>query len=86
MLSKQEMEDIWHNKPIGYLKSQISKLKKLKTYSCSVMPYKQVYGETAVFTVKAETVYTAELKAIELYKAKYPSSEWKDYNTNARLV
>lgn len=86
MLSKEEMEDIWQNKPIGYLKSQMSRLKKLKKYSCVVVPYKYVYGEKDVFVVKVETVYSAELEAIELYKAKYPSSEWEVYKVNVRLV
>lgn len=86
MLSKEEMEDIWNNKPIGYLKGQMSRLKKLKKYSCNVVPYKEVYGEKEIFLVKAETTYAAELSAIELYKAKYPSSEWENFKVNMRLV
>lgn len=86
MLTKAEMEDIWKNKPIGYLKNEISKLKKLKYYSCDVMPYKQVYGVKETFIVRADTMYTAELYAIEFYKAKYPPDEWKDYKVNVRLV
>lgn len=71
ILSKTEMEDIWHNKPVGYLKTEKARLKKYKKYICSVQPYKYDYGVHEEFVVLAVSKYDAELRATDEYKKKH---------------
>ena len=85
MLTKEEMEDIWNNRPIGYLKSRMSEIKKLKNYVCEVKPYKWIYGTKDNFAVRSINQSTAEFAAIEMYKTKYPSEEWVDFKVNVKL-
>lgn len=82
ILSKAEMEDIWHNKPVGYWDRYKKTLKKQKFFSVEVQACKYVYGENETFAVKALTKYEAEETAKALYRKKhnvdkYPT--WKLY-------
>lgn len=71
ILTKEQMEDIWRNKPVGYLKIEKERLKKHKKYTCSVTPVYQNFGIRDEFVVFAISKYDAELKATEEYKKKY---------------
>ena len=82
ILSKQEIEDIWYNKPVGYYQDLKKKLKKQKFYSVELQTYQYSYGVKEAFAVKATNKYEAELAAKELYKKKYDVEKypnWKIY-------
>jgi hypothetical protein len=78
VLSKTEMEDIWNNKPHGYFSSEKKRLKQYKRYSCSVAPYKNVYGTRETFVVLATSKYDAEFKARDEYMKKHDITEFKE--------
>jgi hypothetical protein len=42
ILSKAEMEDIWYNKPVGYLQTLKKKLAKSKKYKVTLEPYTKI--------------------------------------------
>lgn len=71
ILTKEQMEDIWRNKPVGYLKAEKARLKKYKKYACTVTPFVQTYGVKEEFVVQAVSKYDAELRATDEYKKKY---------------
>lgn len=71
MLSKQEMEDIWHNKPIDYLKTFNKKMKGAKMYKVHLTPIKYDTCETEAFEVRAKTKDGAVFAAKEEYYKKY---------------
>jgi hypothetical protein len=41
MLNKAEMEDIWNNKPVDYLKTMMKKNKNTSLYKVTVQPYER---------------------------------------------
>lgn len=71
MLSKQEMEDIWHNKPIDYLKSFNKKMKGSKMYKVHLTPIKYDTSETEAFEVRAKSKDDAVAAAKEEYCKKH---------------
>jgi hypothetical protein len=71
VLSKSEMEDIWHNKPVNYLKVLKQKMKGAKMYRVNLTPIKYEKGETEVFEVRAKTKADAEFIAKNEYTKKH---------------
>ena len=63
MLTKQEMEDIWNNKPIDYLKNIVKKNKNLKKYKVTFKPYSYTYHDEITATVMAKNSRDAEFAA-----------------------
>jgi len=62
-LTKQEMEDIWNFKPVGYLKFHNKKTKGMKKYKVTFKPYTYVYHEEITAVVIAKDVREAERMA-----------------------
>lgn len=72
-LSKQEMEDIWQNKPYGYWKQFREKHKGLKRFNVTIQPYKRDYYERREVVVMAKNKDSAfdaaRVKLQDEYKA-----------------
>lgn len=54
MISRSEMEDIWNNKPYGYLKVLKKKLKNKKKYRVKLQPYSYNFHDTYEIEVMAK--------------------------------
>lgn len=83
-LTKAEMEDIWHNKPVGYWGSYKKKLKKLKKYDCHVQAFKWVDSGQETYVIQAESKYYAEIDALKQFKNKHNLE--KDYSMQYRFI
>jgi len=70
-LTKQEMEDIWHNKPVDYLKVVKQKMKNTRMYRVNVTPIKYEKGEADTFVVRAKSKTDAEFAAKNEYMMKH---------------
>lgn len=71
MITKAEMEDIWHNKPVDYLKVVKQKMKGTKKYRVNLTPIKYEKGETETFEVRAKSKADAEFVAKNQYNMKH---------------
>ncbi len=71
-LTKAEMEDIWHNKPVNYLKVLKGKLKGTKKYDVTVQAYSMQKHEKVNITVISTSKSAAEWKAREEYRKMFP--------------
>jgi hypothetical protein len=80
MITKAEMEDIWHNKPVDYLKVVKQKMKGSKMYKVHLTPIKYEKGEADTFEVRAKSKVDAEIAAkneyIKKHGAMYPDA-WR---------
>ena len=71
MLTKVEMEDIWHNKPVDYLKSYNKKTKGSKMYRVKLTAINYNPGPTEEFEVRGFSKLDAEITAKNEYIKKY---------------
>jgi hypothetical protein len=71
MITKAEMEDIWHNKPVDYLKVVKQKMKGSKMYKVNLTPIKYEKGEADTFEVRAKSKIDAEIAAKNEYIKKH---------------
>ena len=71
MLTKVEMEDIWHNKPVDYLKSYNKKTKGSKMYRVKLTAINYNPGPTEEFEVRGSSKLDAEITAKNEYIKKY---------------
>lgn len=71
MLTKVEMEDIWHNKPIDYLKSYKKKMKGSKMYRVKLTAINYNPGPTEEFEVRGSSKLDAEITAKNEYIKKH---------------
>jgi hypothetical protein len=71
MLTKVEMENIWHNKPIDYLKSYNKKMKGSKMYRVKLTSINYNLGPTEEFEVRGSSKLDAEITAKNEYVKKY---------------
>lgn len=74
-LTKAEMEDIWRNKPVDYLKSFKKKMKGRKKYSVVVQPYTTQYHEKQAIEVIATCKSVAEWNAKDLCRKQNTGKE-----------
>lgn len=78
-LTKEEMEDIWRNKPYGHFDNIKKTLKNTKLYKVSVKPYIYNYLPTEVFEVRAfdkeNANFLARYKWKEKYKDEHPEPD-----------
>lgn len=72
-LTKSEMEDIWHNKPIGYLDKIKKSLKGTKNYNIVLEPYNYARMQSEVFVIRAKNTEEAVREAKAKFRIKYPS-------------
>jgi len=54
MLNKAEMEDIWNNKPVDYLKTMMKRNKNTSLYKVTVQPYERKLHDTHTVEVRAK--------------------------------
>jgi hypothetical protein len=54
MLNKAEMEDIWNNKPVGYLKDLLKKNKNTSLYKVTIQPYERMLYDLHEVEVRAK--------------------------------
>lgn len=71
-LTKAEMEDIWQNKPVNYLKLLKGRMKGQKLYSVDVQAYSMNKHERVSIKVASTSKSLAEWKARDEYKKMYP--------------
>jgi hypothetical protein len=58
-LTKEEMEDIWQNKPYGYWKQYRDQNKGMKKFKVKLKPYRRDYYEEKEIIVLAKTKESA---------------------------
>lgn len=80
MLTKAELEDIWNNKPYGYIKTINKKLKKSKKFSVSLQPITYTYHEKYTTEVVALNETDAYQEAKSEYIKKYPEININAWN------
>jgi hypothetical protein len=82
-MDKDQMEDIWKNKPVGFLKSLSSKKGKVKKqFKLTAKPYIKTYLEPVVRTTYAKNhkkVDFTELRkaVIEMYPTQDKGFGWE---------
>ena len=59
-LTRQELEDIWENKPYGYFAKMVKDLKGKKKYVVTTHVKKEVIVDTEVQTVWAKDAHSAQ--------------------------
>lgn len=76
--TREELEDIWNNKPYGYFTQLRKNSKNFKRFKVTAVPYKKITFEMINTTVYAATASSREVEQAksELRKeilAKYPN-------------
>lgn len=71
MLTKVEMEDIWNNKPVDYLKTYKKKMKGSKMYRVKLTAINYTSGPSDEFEVRGSSKLDAEIAAKNEYTKKY---------------
>jgi len=71
MLSKVEMENIWNNKPVGYLAGLRKKIKKTTLYKVTVQPYERKLYDMHEVEVRAKNYNDATNLAQNQIRSKY---------------
>ena len=74
-LTKAELEDIWNNKPHGYFKDYMKKVKGTKLYDVQVQPFCYEYLDQFKTTVRAKNRDQAYRLAQEEYRSKNRSEK-----------
>jgi hypothetical protein len=84
MITREEMEKVWANGRVGWLKDHSKKSKKLKPFTVTVTPYTKNYMDPVVKKVWAKSAKDAqyerpydELRA--LYPQHFEKSEHGDH-------
>lgn len=74
MFNKEEMEDIWNNKPVGFLKSALASRKGMKKFSVTIQPYKKdMYDSHNVVVIaknREASFLQAKVEVSKLYEGK----------------
>ena len=86
-LTKAELEDIWNNKPVGYLKDYMKKIKSTKLYDVQVQPFRYDYMEKFSTVVRAKNRDEAYRSAQEEFRSKDRSVKidgWRLIGANAK--
>lgn len=81
-LTKIEMEDIWNNKPMNYLKSVKAARKGTKKYVVNIQGFERVLGPSETFTVYAKNREDASWKAKDLLREKHPTAKIDMFSYN----
>jgi hypothetical protein len=81
-LSKAEMEDIWNNKPAGYLKNVKAARKGMKKFVVQIQGFERIKGPAEVFTVITKTKNDAMWQAQSLLRQKHPNVMFETYTYN----
>jgi hypothetical protein len=80
-ISRSEMEDIWNNKPYGYLKTLKKKFKGKKKYKVKLQPYAYKFYETYEVEVMARNISDsyaeARLVVMEKIEDKKSIDGWR---------
>jgi hypothetical protein len=71
MLNKAEMEDIWNNKPVDYLKTMMKRNKNTSLYKVTVQPYERKLHDMHDVEVRAKNRDDACILAQQQIKSKY---------------
>jgi hypothetical protein len=75
MVSKAEMEDIWNNKPVGYLKYLMKRNKKASLYKVKLQPYQRKLLDEHEVEVRAKKKDDAVMLAQNETRKKYPDQQ-----------
>lgn len=67
MMTKEEMEDIWENKPYGYLKQR----KKLNKYKVKLRPYAYIWYDAEELDILAKNIDDSYYEAKNIIREKY---------------
>lgn len=70
-LSKEEMEEIWRDKPVGYFQNLKKSLKNTKKYKIQIEPYTYNYLPKEIFEIRAKNIGEAQIEARSNYITKH---------------
>jgi hypothetical protein len=73
--TREELEDIWNNKPYGYFTKLMKRINsgKVKRYAICIKPYK-----LNALDGKETTVYSSGLDTVEMREAKNDLRVWAE--------
>ena len=75
MLNKAEMEDIWNNKPVDYLKTMMKRNKNTSLYKVTVQPYERKLHDMHDVEVRAKNRDDACILAQQQIRSKYTDKQ-----------
>ena len=75
MVSKAEMEDIWNNKPVGYLKDMMKRNKNTSLYKVKLQPYQRWLLDIHEVEIRAKNKDEATTLAQKEIRSKYPDQQ-----------
>ena len=75
MVSKAEMEDIWNNKPVGYLKDMMKRNKKTPLYKVKLQPYQRKLLDVHEVEIRAKKKDDAVMLAQNEIRKKYADQQ-----------
>lgn len=81
MITKKEMERVWSEEPVGWLKSHNKYFKGKKSYTLVARPYTKNYLDPVEVTVYAKSITDAlkqSFKASDKVREQYPYEQYKD--------
>jgi len=75
MLNKAEMEDIWNNKPVGYLKNMMKRNKNTSLYKVTVQPYERKLHDMHEVKIRAKNKDDATYLAQKQIRSEYTDQQ-----------
>ena len=70
-MTREEMEDIWENKPYGYFKNIVKTRKKLNKYKVRIRPYAYIWYDAEDLEVLAKNINDSYDEAKKIIREKY---------------
>ena len=92
MFTREELEDMWENKPHGYFKSQLALMKNKKRYKITTTAYRLVEAgtkELVVFAKDSSKAIEQDVKLKTELRMELGESQWTSnlrFVTTAKLI
>lgn len=78
-ITKNQMEDIWNNKPVGYLRTFKKNQKGVKAFQVTIQGYERKLHPEETFTILSKRMDDAKWEAQNLLRNKYPELKFEGY-------
>jgi DNA-binding LytR/AlgR family response regulator len=84
---KAELERIWNEEPIGYLKARLKRAKKEKTYIVNIQTIEHAENPKETITIVTDNRQDVAVSmAMTEYKKKYPDLKHSSWRYNVRKL
>ena len=78
-ITKEEMEDIWNNKPVKYLSMLKKERKGRKVFKVTIQGYEYKMHEPETFEILSKYKEDAKWTAQSMLRQKYPNIPFEGY-------